>query len=74
MECASRDVVGGGVVGSTLNTHPAPWPRHGRLFQIHLDILRPEGLDALGNVAVIDVAAVDLEEIGERGRIVAGTL
>src|SRR4051794_25410596 len=74
MECASRDVVGGGVVGSTLNTHPAPWPRHGRLFQIHLGILRPEGLDALGNVAVIDVAAVDLEEIGERGRIVAGTL
>ena len=63
MECGSFEVVAGGVVGSTLNTHSSPGPRDGRLIQTHLSILRPEGLDALGNVAIVDVAAVDLKEI-----------
>src|SRR4051812_40093014 len=71
--CASRDVLAGGVVGSTLNTCSChisgAWP-----FQTHLGILRPEGLDALGHIAIVDVATVDLEKVAERGRIVAGTL
>lgn len=70
---ASRDAVVGGV-GSTLNTHPSPgsvtWP----YIQNHLGILRPEGLDSLGDISIVDVAAVDLEEIAEGGRIIAGTL
>src|SRR5581483_8115929 len=40
-------------------------------MQNHPVILRPEGLDALGDIAVINVAAVDFEKITQRRRIVA---
>src|SRR5580693_5575292 len=38
----------------------------------HRAILRLKGLDALGNVAIIDVAAVNLHEMLEGGGLVAG--
>lgn len=34
-----------------------------RSIYIHPVILRPEGLDALGHIAIVDVAAINLEEI-----------
>lgn len=39
----------------------------------HLGILRPEGFDSLGHVAVVDVAAVNFEEIVERCRFISGS-
>jgi len=71
MECGSEDEVAGGVVGSTLNTHPKPKGVARPFVQKHLLILRPEGLDALGHIAIVDVAAVNLEEIAECSRIIA---
>ena len=38
----------------------------------HRAILRLQGLDALGDVAIIDVAAVNFHEVLERGGFVAG--
>src|SRR5580692_12067047 len=38
----------------------------------HRVILRLQGLDALGNVAIIDVAAVNLHEMLQGGGLVAG--
>src|SRR5271169_1706833 len=40
----------------------------------HRDILRLQGLDALGDVAIIDIAAVNLHEMLESGGFVAGGL
>jgi len=51
--------------------------RHARTaggLHSHPAILRPEGFDPLGNVTVIDVAAVDFEEIAERGCLVSCAL
>ena len=35
-----------------------------RSIYIHPVILRPEGLDALGHIAIVDVAAINLEKVG----------
>jgi hypothetical protein len=40
----------------------------------HRAILRLQGLDALGDVAIIDVAAVNFHEVLESGGLVAGGL
>jgi hypothetical protein len=45
-----------------------------RSIQAHRVILRPKGLDPLANIAIIDVAAVNLEEVAQRRWIVSGTL
>jgi len=60
------------VQGSLRTPHASP-PQC-RSIHAHLGILRPEGLDSLGHIAIVDVAAVDFEEIAECSRIVAGTL
>ncbi len=71
----SWDAAGGGIVGSTLNLYSRPMPREKRRsVQTHPAILRPEGLDPLGYIAIVNVAAVDFEEIAERGRIIARAL
>jgi hypothetical protein len=70
---ASGDVAGG-LLGSAVTTYSTNWPKRGRAIQTHLGILRPEGLDPLGHIPVVDVAAIDFEEIAEGRRIVARTL
>src|SRR5580692_8165679 len=45
---------------------------HSLKGKTHRPILRLQGLDALGDVAIIDVAAVNLHEMLERGGFVAG--
>jgi hypothetical protein len=43
---------------------PEAWARNiAPDIQSHLDILRPEGLDALAYVAIVNVAAVDFQEV-----------
>src|SRR5437763_5085118 len=44
-----------------------------RWISLHPGIL-PEGFDAFAYVAIVNVAAVDFKEIGERGRPVSGIL
>jgi hypothetical protein len=50
---------------STQGSRRAPFTRSARRrsIQTHLSILRPEGLDPLGHITIVDIAAVDLEEI-----------
>ena len=49
---------------SDLRSHHAPRDASApRWNQRHLGILRPEGLNSLGYVAIVDVAAVNFEEV-----------
>src|ERR1700735_4298677 len=41
-------------------------------YKTHRAILRLQGLDALGDVAIVDVAAINFHEVLERRRFVAG--
>src|SRR6266849_4974996 len=41
--------------------------------QTHQTILRPQGLDALGDIAIIDVAAIDVHEVLEGRWFVPGS-
>jgi hypothetical protein len=44
------------------------------LLYIHAAILRPEGLDPLGYVAIVDVAAVNLKKAIEGGGLLTSAL
>jgi hypothetical protein len=60
---ASRDAAAGGIVGSALNLYSRHMAGKCRSVQTHSVILRPEGLDALSHIAIVNVAAIDFEEI-----------
>src|SRR5215472_11727125 len=60
---------------SDLRSHHAPQDADAPGWNyLHLGILRPQGLDPLGYVAIVDVAAVNLKEVAERGRLVSSVL
>ena len=53
-----------------MKTAVARGSREKKLYKSHLGILRLQGLDALGDIAIIDVAAVDVHEVLQSGRLV----
>src|SRR5215472_17843634 len=60
---------------SDLRSHHAPTDADAPRWNcFHLDILRPEDLDPLGDVAIVDIPAVNLEEVAERCRFVSSVL
>src|SRR5579864_770261 len=43
-------------------------------IRCHQGILRPERLDPLGYVSIVNIAAIDFEEVAQRGRLVSRVL
>src|SRR5882724_9421291 len=60
---------------SSTDAPPHTTPRAEKIRdQTHPAILRLQGLNALGDVAIVDVVAVDFHEVFEGGGLVAGGL